>query len=154
MKRLAIFLVGFSACLFLPPDGYTQSKVYRTVSNDTVEKILQSMEVKYQKEERKNKDGAIMLFDFKRGDNAFRLYNYQNDLWLECTFDKKMPAEDVNRWNAEAKFSRLVVIEQKDKMLLSLESQLDCLGGVTDAMIRHYINRFDDEAKKFSKFMK
>ena len=89
-----------------------------------------------------------------RGDNSYRLFNYQNDLWIECTFDQKMKVEDINRWNAEAKFSRLVFIEQKDKSMVSLEAQLDCLGGVSDAVIRQYINRFDEEAKRFAKFMK
>ena len=77
-----------------------------------------------------------------------RLFN----LWIEQTIDKKMPLEDVNRWNAEAKFSRLVLIDLKDKTTLSLEFQLDCVGGVTDAMVKQYINRFDEEAKRFAKF--
>jgi hypothetical protein len=95
-----------------------------------------------------------MYFDFTRGGQSFRLYNYGNDLWIECTFEKKLMAADINRWNADAKFSRLVLIEQKDKTILSLEAQLDCLGGVTDAVIKQYINRFDEEAKKFAKFAK
>ena len=53
---------------------------------------------------------------------------------------------------ADAKFSRLVMIEQKDKTILSLEAQLDCLGGVTDTVVKQYINRFEEEAKRFSKF--
>ena len=69
-------------------------------------------------------------------------------------FDGKMKPDEINRWNADAKFSRLVLIPQRDKTTLSLESQLDCLGGVTDALIKQYINRFDDEAKKFAKFGK
>ena len=153
MKHLVAFVV-FAAALVCTPTSPSQSKVYRTVSNETVEKILQGLEIKYQKEERKGKEASIMLFDFKRGDNTYRLFNYQNDLWIECTFEQKMKPEDVNRWNAEAKFSRLVLIEQKDKAMLSLESQLDCLGGVSDAVIRQYINRFDEEAKRFAKFMK
>lgn len=154
MNRLAILPIGLLACLLLPGLASSQPKVYRAVSNEMLEKILQGLELKYQKEERKNKDASIMLFDFKRGDLAYRLYNYQNDLWIECTFDRKLKPEEVNRWNAEAKFSRLVVVEQKEKTMLSLESQLDCLGGVTDASIRQYLNRFEAEAKKFAKSTK
>ena len=154
MNRLIPLAFGFAACLLLPPSGLSQAKVYRSVTNETMEKILQGLELKYQKDERKNKDATIMFFDFKRGEQAFRLYNYQNDLWLECIYEKKLKPEDVNRWNADAKFSRLVVVDSKDKAALSLESQLDCLGGVTDATIKQYINRFDEEAKKFTKFMK
>ena len=154
MNRFILLVASLAFSLFLTRETYSQSKVYRTVSNDAVEKILQSLELKYQKAERKDKDSTTMYFDFTRGGQPFRLYNYGNDLWIECTFEKKMMAADINRWNAEAKFSRLVLIEQKDKTILSLEAQLDCLGGVTDAAIKQYINRFDEEAKKFAKFAK
>ena len=154
MPRLISFLLCFTLCLLLPRDGWSQTKVYRNVSNEAVEKILQGLELKYQKDERKDKDSVVMFFDFTRGDQSFRLYNYRSDLWLECTFEKKLTREDINRWNADAKFSRLVMIEQKDKVVLSLESQIDCMAGVTDAIIKHYINRFDEEAKKFTKFAK
>jgi len=154
MNRFILLVACLAFSLFLTRETYSQSKVYRTVSNDAVEKILQSLELKYQKAERKDKDSTTMYFDFTRGGQPFRLYNYGNDLWMECTFEKKMIATDINRWNAEAKFSRLVLIEQKDKTILSLEAQLDCLGGVTDAAIKQYINRFDEEAKKFAKFAK
>ena len=154
MPRLISLVICFTVCVILAHDAVAQTKVYRNVSNETVEKILQGLELKYQKDERKDKDNTIMFFDFTRGDQAFRLYNYRTDLWIECTFDKKLPREEINRWNADAKFSRLVLIEQKDKTVLSLESQLDCLGGVTDAMIKQYVNRFDGEAKKFTKFAK
>src|SRR5438105_436416 len=126
MKRLVCLIACFA---FLTSGLQSQTKVYRTVSNDTVEKLLQGLDIKYQKAERKDKDASTMYFDFTRGDHSFRLYNYGSDLWIETTIDKKMKAEDINRWNAEAKFSRLVLIEQKDKTTVSLESQLDCLGG-------------------------
>jgi hypothetical protein len=154
MNRFVLLLACLAFSLFLTREVFSQSKVYRTVSNDAVEKILQSLELKYQKAERKDKDNTTMYFDFTRGGQPFRLYNYGNDLWIECTFEKKLKAEDINRWNADAKFSRLVLIEQKDKTILSLEAQLDCLGGVTDAVIKQYINRFDEEARKFAKFAK
>jgi hypothetical protein len=154
MNRSILFIVCLASSFVLTREVLSQSKIHRNVSNDAIEKILQSLELKYQKAERKDKDNAIMYFDFTRGAQPFRLYNYGNDLWIECTFEKKLKAEDINRWNADAKFSRLVLIEQKDKTILSLEAQLDCLGGVTDAMIKQYINRFDEEAKKFAKFLK
>jgi hypothetical protein len=153
MQRLGI-VIALTAYLLAPLAGYSQNKVYRNISDATVEKILQSLELKYQKEERKNKEATIMFFDFKRGDQSYRLYNYQSDLWIECVYGRTMKAEDINRWNADAKFSRLVLIENKDKTMLSLESQLDCMGGVTEAVIKQYINRFEEETKRFSKFGK
>jgi Putative bacterial sensory transduction regulator len=154
MKRFVLFTIAFALLLFVTADVFSQSKIARTVSNDTIEKILKSLELKYQKDERKDKVSNAMFFDFVRSEQACRLYNYRTDLWLECQVEKKMSMEDVNRWNADAKFSRLVLIEDKGKTILSLESQLDCEGGVTEAMITRYINRFDDEAKKFAKFVK
>ena len=135
-------------------NSLAQTKITRNLSNEAVEKILQGLELKYSKTEPKDKDTATMYFDFLRGEQPCRLKNYGSDLWLECIVEKKMKVEDVNRWNADAKFSRLVLIEEKDKTILSLESQLDCLGGVTDAMIKQYLVRFDEEAKKFAKFVK
>ena len=144
-------LLCLAVCLLIPAGAFSQGKVYRNVSNETVEKILEGLELKYQKEERKNKDNPITYFTFQRGDLQYGMYNYGNDLWIETTSEKKMKLDDVNRWNSAAKFSRLVLIEQKDKTIVSLESQLDALGGITDATIRQYINRFDEEAKKFAK---
>lgn len=152
MKRIILLFACLTPALVLPMDGAAQNKVYRQVPNEAIEKVLQGLELKYQKDERKDKAAAVMFFDFTRGDFTYRLYNYGNDLWIETVFEKKLPPEDVNRWNAETKFTRLVLIEQKEKTTLSLEAQLDCAGGVTDVVIRQYINRFDEEAKKFTKF--
>lgn len=154
MNRFILLVACLALGMFLTREVFSQNKVYRTVGNDAIEKILQSLELKYQKAQRKEKDSTTMYFDFTRGGQPFRIYNYGNDLWIECTFEKTLKPEDINRWNADAKFSRLVLIEQKDKTMLSLEAQLDCLGGVTDAVIKQYINRFDEEAKKFAKFAK
>jgi hypothetical protein len=152
MKPIPCLLYVISL-LLVPSAASAQNKVFRSVSNDTVEKVLQGLELKYEKEERKNKNSTFLYFTFSRGEQKYGLYNYGNDLWIESTFDKKMKLEDVNRWNSKAKFSRLVLIEQKDKTTISLESQLDALGGLTEASIRQFLNRFDEEAKAFAKFM-
>jgi hypothetical protein len=154
MKRLVLPMFALALCPFVANEAHSQNKVVRSVSNDAIEKILESLPVKYQRAERKDKDSTVAFYEFTRGDVQLRLFNYGSDLWIESTFEKKMKLDDINRWNAAAKFSRLVLIEQKDKTMLSLESQLDCLGGVTDAMIRQYISRFEEEAKKFAKIAK
>jgi len=154
MQRFILLAAGFALMVFTTRAVVAQGKISRNVSSEAIEKVLQSLELKFQKGERKDKDATTIYFDFVRSDQPCRLYNYGSDLWIECTIDKNLKLEDVNRWNAEAKFSRLVLIEQKDKTIVSLEAQLDCLGGVSDAMIKQYINRFDEEAKKFAKFVK
>jgi len=154
MKRFILIFACLAVTLLLTRSVSSQTKVVKNVSNETVESILQGLQLKYSKIEPKGKDSATMYFDFQRADQPCRLKNYGTALWIECTYERKMNAEDVNRWNADAKFSRLVLINEKDKTILSLESQLDCLGGVTDAMVKQYIVRFDEEAKRFAKFVK
>jgi hypothetical protein len=154
MRPILLLCAGFALCLFLGHNAVSQDKVTRKVSNETLEKILQGLDLKFQRLERKEKDTAISVFEFTRSGQQCRLTNYGTDLWIECSLEKKLPLEEVNRWNADAKFSRLVLVETKDKIFVSLEAQLDCFGGVTDAVIKQYINRFDEEAKKFAKFAK
>ena len=60
MKRLAAILI-FAAALVWTPAGTSQTKVYRTVANETIEKILQGLEAKYQKEERKNNEYELTI---------------------------------------------------------------------------------------------
>src|ERR1043166_5611825 len=122
MKYFIVATTCLIVALFTTQSLQSQTKVYRQVSNETLEKVLQTLDVKYKKGERKDKDNVTVYYDFTRGDNTYRLYNYVSDLWIETTIDKKVKADDINRWNAEAKFSRLVMIETKDKTLVSLES--------------------------------
>jgi hypothetical protein len=154
MKRFILVFACLAVALLLTRTVSAQAKIMRNVGNETVESVLQGMQIKYTKLEPKGKDSATMYFEFLRGELPCRLKNYGTDLWIECTIEKSMKPEDVNRWNADAKFSRLVMIVEKDKTILSLEAQLDCLGGVTEAMVKQYIARFDEEAKRFTKFAK
>jgi hypothetical protein len=151
MKRLSIAFALFTLSLLATPNAGAQTKVTRSVSNDAIEAVLKGMQLKYTKTEPKDKDSS-MHFEFLRGDKMCRLKNYGTDIWIECIAERNLKLEDVNRWNQEAKFSRLVFIEENKKTILSLEAQLDCVGGVTDAMIRQFITRFDEEAKRFFKF--
>jgi len=153
MNRLH-FVFAFVIALVTPHVALAQAKVSRDVSNETVEKVLQGIGLKFTKAPPKDKDAALLYFEFTRSDLPVRLKNYGKDLWIETTVDKKLRLDDVNRWNADAKFSRLVLIENKDSTTLSLEAQLDCTGGVTEAAIRQFVNRFDEETKKFAKFVK
>jgi molybdenum cofactor biosynthesis enzyme MoaA len=153
MKRLAFNALGLSLCLLVPMVGRSQNKVYNNVSNETVEKVLKSLELKFDKGERKVKDNAVAYYDFKRDEISYRLFNYGSDLWIETPIEQKLKLEDINRWNAQAKFSRAVLIDQKDKASISLEAQIDCLGGVTDAVIKQFVTRFDEETKKFVQFV-
>jgi hypothetical protein len=153
MKRFAILAV-FLAGAVLPTPAAAQTKITKNVSNEQIESILQGLQLKFSKVEPKGKDSASMYFDFERGERPCRLKNYGTDLWIESTIEKALKLEDINRWNADAKFSRLVLITENNKTIVSLEAQLDCLGGVTEPMVRQFIVRFEAEAKRFTKFVK
>ncbi len=153
MLRLMGLVICMASCLVLPSAALSQNKVPRSASNEMVENVLKGLDLKFQKGEQKGKDAAVFYYDFKRGEQSYRLYNYVNDLWIEAIFEKQIKIEEVNLWNATAKFARLVQVDQKTKTSLSLESQLDCLGGVTEMGIRQYINRFEKETASFKKYL-
>ena len=126
-------------------------QVYRNVVPEKLEAILMAMKIDYKKV--KGKADGIWFYDFERNDYKIRLHNYQgNDLWIDAHFNDKLPLEEVNKWNVRAKFSRAVQLTS-GKQTVSLESQIDCVGGVTDGIIRQFIQRFDGELMQFSKFL-
>ena len=101
-----------------------------------------------------NKNEEVVFYHFKRNNYEIRLHNYGGkDLWIDCIFTEKLPLETINRWNIRTKLSRAVYIKDAAQESVSLESQIDCMGGVTDAIIFRFVERFDDELKKFSGFI-
>jgi hypothetical protein len=150
----SLLLAAFVLTLILLPlhAAEEEAKVYNNVSNEALEKLLDSMDIKYKKVPAK-KDG-VQFYDLESGDRVLRLHNYQGqDLWLDCIFTDKLSLADVNGWNARARFSRAVLLKADDKTSISLESQLDCLGGVTDAIVRRFIRRFGSEVRAFEKYL-
>jgi hypothetical protein len=124
-------------------------KVYPRVSADLLEGVLKGLELDFKKEPDKDKIDAYL---FQRGDAKIRLVNYEGgDLWIEAVFDKKLPLEQANDWNARAKYTRCVVLDADVKSSVSLEMQLDCINGVTEGMVRQFLVRFGGELKDFQK---
>jgi hypothetical protein len=129
-----------------------KSKVYRGVSADKLEGLLKQLNIDFEKAQGKAK--GAWSYDFERNNFKVRLHNYDGrDLWLDVVFTDQIPLKEVNAWNVRAKFSRAVQLKTGDKTTTSLESQLDCEGGVTDGMIRQFILRFDNEVKTFVQFL-
>ncbi len=132
--------------------GDEESKVYNVIPSAKLEKLLDGMDIKFKKVP--NKKDGVDFYDLQAGDRVLRLHNYGGqDLWLDCVFTDKLSLAEVNGWNARSKYSRAVLIKQGDKASVSLETQLDCLGGVTDAIVRAFIRRFDGEVKAFEKYL-
>ncbi len=125
----------------------------RTVSSDKLEAVLKDLSISYQKNPGK-KEG-IFSYDFERKGTKIRLFNYNgDDLWIETDYSEKPTLEDANRWNMRAKFSRAVLVKDGRNASISLESQIDCTIGITDGMVRQFVERFDAEIQAFFNFMK
>ncbi len=159
------FLAAIVAALGVLPPGRAQDggakdkkaatpeakKIYRNVTADKLEAILKGLNVVYKKG--KGKSDGVWVYDFEKSDFKIRLQNFVgNDLWIEAHFKDKTPLEKVNQWNMRAKFSRAVQLAG-EKDAVSLEAQLDCVGGVSDAIIRQFIERFDGELVQFAKYL-
>jgi len=135
-----------------PAPAQNKDKVQRSVSSAKLESILQDMKIKYDKTA--GKEDGIHFYDFERNTFRIRLHNYQGrDLWIDVRFNDQTTLKDINEWNIRAKFSRAVLLKEGDKQSTSLEAQIDCLGGITDGMIRQFIVRFDGELKSFVQFL-
>jgi hypothetical protein len=135
------------------PAAAPAQEVFKNVSSVRLEKLLADMDISYKKVNG-TRDG-VYFYDFTRNNYKIRLHNYEGkDLWIDALFSDRMSPENVNRWNVQAKFSRCVLLTNNDKNTVSLENQIDCLGGCTDAIIRQFITRFDTEVRNFAAFVK
>jgi hypothetical protein len=147
---VSLLMLGWSTAA--PAPAQNKDKVQRSVSSAKLESILQDMKIKYDKTA--GKEDGIHFYDFERNTFRIRLHNYQGrDLWIDVRFNDQTNLKDINEWNIRAKFSRAVLLKEGDKQSTSLEAQIDCLGGITDGMIRQFIVRFDGELKSFVQFL-
>lgn len=150
MARLAT-LIGL-VCLLVTTASRAQETIYTNVTSERLEAILKELNITYKKAPGK-KDG-VYSYDFERKGFKVRMYNYSGeDLWLESYFAEKATLEAVNKWNTRAKFSRAVLVKDASTASISLEAQVDCTLGITAGMIRHFVQRFDDELETFSKYL-
>ena len=125
--------------------------VLSEVTNDKLENILKTQGINYKT---KANTAGVMMYDFELGGQKLRMYNFGGkDLMIDVHF-KRIPLDDVNRYNLNRKFVRVVNYRGKDTEYTSLETNLDCVGGVTEGMIRHWIVSFGDDARHFSDYLK
>jgi hypothetical protein len=80
MRRIIIPCTCLALTLLVSHDAFSQGKITKTVSNESIEKILQSLDVKFQKSERKDKEATTTFYEFTRSEQQCRLFNYGNDL--------------------------------------------------------------------------
>lgn len=140
---------------FVGGGGITQppipgnEKIITSVSDQMVESILNALNHKFKKGALQNNGGTY--WDFKSKGHDLRLYNYNGkDLMIDATF-KQMPLDKINKYNLDRKFVRCVSYSNNNNTWTALESNLDCAGGVTESIVRHFITVFDEEVAAFLK---
>ncbi len=154
MTRLVSILATSVALITLGltmAQAQDDKKIVHNVTNERVEAILKDLGIEYKKSAGKSE--GIQFYDFERNNYKIRLHNYQGkDLWIDAFFSDALSGEEVNNWNSRAKFSRAVQLKG-EKQAVSLEAQLDCMGGVNDLIVSQFIRRFDGEVLQFVKFL-
>jgi Putative bacterial sensory transduction regulator len=125
--------------------------VLASVGNDNIETVLKSEGLSFKK---KVNNAGVAMFDFELNGHNLRLYNFGGkDLMIDTHF-RKIPLEQANRYNLNRKFIRVVNYKGKDVEYTALECNFDCEAGVTEGMIRHWINSFGEDARHFTEFTK
>lgn len=123
----------------------------KEVTAEKLENILKAQGINYKK---KVNNAGVAMFDFELNGHNLRLYNFGGkDLMIDSHF-KKIALEDANKYNLSRKFIRAVNYKDKDIEYTSLECNLDCEGGVTEGMIRHWVLSFSEDARHFSDYTK
>jgi hypothetical protein len=132
-------------------DTSADDQLFAPVTSQKIEAVLKGLNIAYEKHDLK--DGAGQYFDFEASNFKVRLINFGGkDLMVDAHF-KKIPLEDVNRWNLEKKFIRAVSYSVKGMEYTALEMNLDCEAGTTDGIIRNFIVGFHEDVKQFAKYV-
>ncbi|MBI1831802.1 MAG: YbjN domain-containing protein, partial [Planctomycetes bacterium] len=75
-----------------------------------------------------------------------------SEFMLDCVF-RGVPIEKVNVWNASTRFSRASYHKDATGDFTILEYGLDLTGGATAGTIKQFLVRFDDELKKYDRYL-
>lgn len=135
--------------LLLAPADLAAQEVFKNLSPARAEKLMSGMNIEFKKTEAKLP--GIFFYDMRRQDTSVRLYLYNGkDIMLDAVFGG-LPLEKVNEWNVRAKFSRLCLHKNMKGEFVTLESNLDITGGVTEETIQHFFRTFDEEIKAFKR---
>jgi hypothetical protein len=125
--------------------------IYTRVTPEKIEKTLADLGIQFKKIQLK---GPVVAYEYEANNHKLRLTNFGGaDLMIDAQF-KKLPLETVNEYNLKRKFIRAVAYNLMGNEYTALESNLDCLGGISDGILRHFIRAFDEEVKEFTKFVK
>jgi len=136
---------------FVATNNVAEDVPLTEVTNEKLENLLKTQAITFQK---KVNNAGVMMFDFELNGYKLRMYNFGGkDLMIDAHF-RKISLEDANKYNLNRKFIRVVNYKSKDTDYTALEANLDCEGGVTEGMVRHWITSFSEDARHFSDYTK
>lgn len=151
MRSARFLLSTLVIIIFAAGAGAQDEKVFKSLTPEAAEKILQDAKIEFKKTS--SKKGDEHYFDFTRENFRIRLSWFSpQELMLDCVF-RGVPLERVNQWNTSTRFSRANWHKDGGGELTILEYGLDLSGGATAGTIKQFIVRFDDELKKYDKFI-
>lgn len=137
---------------FIAPLAHAQdAKPATELTPEATAKILQELKIEFNKTA--SKKGDEHYFEFTRNSYRIRLTQFSpTELMLDCVF-RGIPLDKVNEWNQLSRFAHVSLHRDASGDVTLLAYSLDVAGGVTAATVQQFLNRFDDELKKYDRFI-
>ena len=133
----------------------TEEETFKKVTPEQLERILKEMKISFNKIVGQP---GVTSYVFARNNHPIALHSFEGgeDLMIDRQWIGKAELARINDWNVKRFFVRAVAYPaMKGKpAAIALESNLDCAGGVSESIIRNFINAFDDEVRRFDEYLK
>jgi len=128
-----------------------EEKIFKKLTPEETDELLKKFDIDFKKVD--SKTPGTYFYDFKRKNFEVRFYHFEGkDVMLDAVFPKAS-IERVNEWNIRAKFSRACLQRNPKGEYVTLESNLDLVGGVTEGAFKQFFLSFDEELKTFAVFL-
>jgi hypothetical protein len=132
----------------------TEEETFKTVTPEKLEQILKDLKIAFNKA---SPEAGIFTYQFMRNKHPIQLSSFGGEeLMIDRHWVGKGDLAKVNDWNVKRFFVRAVAYAaMKGKpATVALEANLDCSAGVSESIIRNFINAFDDEVRRFDEYLK
>jgi hypothetical protein len=129
-------------------------ETFKGVTAARLEKILKELKIKFTKD---SPEPGVVSYMFTRNSQPIRLSSFGGeDLMIDRHWAGKVELAKINDWNVKRFFVRAVYYPagKGTEAAIALESNLDCTPGVSESIIRNFINAFDDEVRRFDEYLK
>lgn len=122
--------------------------VFEKVSEKDLDGLLENLKIEFEKKT----VGEAVVYLFGRRGHRVQLTSLGGaDLVLSASFPP-LTLEKVNRYNHDRKFIRVANVAVGEQEVTSLQANLDCTGGVTPSIVRHFLLVFGDEVEAFARY--